>query len=97
MLYCETCNKNTEIATGWHLEGNLNFCSNQCVAKYLESPMLKIIYRKTRDMSNYNQARQVDEVLYRVHSELCDIFPDLQLSVCGSVVLNSFEIQIERR
>ena len=37
MRKCIVCKKNSETSHGWHLcEGNLNFCSNKCVARFLE-------------------------------------------------------------
>ncbi|MEK6881303.1 MAG: hypothetical protein AABY22_16900 [Nanoarchaeota archaeon] len=39
---CEVCEKETRITTGWHLEGNLNFCSDNCVSKYIEINMQEV-------------------------------------------------------
>ena len=39
---CEICEKETRISSGWHLEGNLNFCSGTCVAKYIEVNMQEV-------------------------------------------------------
>ncbi len=33
---CDVCAKDTLVENGWHLDGNLDFCSNKCVAKYIE-------------------------------------------------------------
>ncbi len=33
---CNVCKKNTLVSEGWHLEHDLDFCSNQCVADFIE-------------------------------------------------------------
>lgn len=33
---CDECKKPSETKQGWHLKNGLNFCSNLCVANYLE-------------------------------------------------------------
>jgi hypothetical protein len=48
-LPCDICEKETQVRSGWHLEGDLNFCSNQCVSKYIENNMqelFKIVKRQ---------------------------------------------------
>ena len=44
---CDVCKKNTYVADGWHLEGDLDFCSNQCVAFYIEKTM-PLMYKKMK-------------------------------------------------
>jgi len=34
---CVVCGRNTFLASGWHLKGGIDFCSNECVAEYLET------------------------------------------------------------
>ena len=34
---CVMCGKNTFVAGGWHLKRGIDFCSNECVAEYLET------------------------------------------------------------
>lgn len=33
---CDSCGKRTDVSSGWHLKNGLNFCSNLCVANFLE-------------------------------------------------------------
>lgn len=35
-LLCNVCGKDTENANGWHLKYDLDFCSNKCVADFIE-------------------------------------------------------------
>ena len=35
-LICNICGKDTQNSNGWHLEYNLDFCSNHCVAVWIE-------------------------------------------------------------
>ena len=45
---CEICGKNTFVKSGWHLfrDGSLNFCSNECVARFIED--LEYILKKNK-------------------------------------------------
>ena len=36
MMKCEVCNRSSEVKSGWHLKNGFNFCSNKCVAKFIE-------------------------------------------------------------
>lgn len=42
---CVMCGKNTFVASGWHLKGGLDFCSDKCVAEYLETSHKDILRR----------------------------------------------------
>lgn len=42
-LPCIVCGENTFVGEGWHLKGNLNFCSNKCVAGFIEKTMALMI------------------------------------------------------
>ena len=34
---CVICGEKTMVSGGWHLNRNINLCSNGCVAKYIET------------------------------------------------------------
>ena len=36
-ISCRVCAKQTLQKQGWHLKNGLDFCSNACVAKFIES------------------------------------------------------------
>ena len=40
-IRCDMCGKRSNTKTGWHLKNNLNFCSNACVAKFIERLFIK--------------------------------------------------------
>lgn len=50
MKKCVTCGKNSETTSGWHLRDGLDFCSNECVAAYLERGLkeIEVPHKKTK-------------------------------------------------
>jgi hypothetical protein len=48
------CGKNTEVKTGWHLKYGLDFCSDRCVASYVEI-LYRDIQRFHRKISNHER------------------------------------------
>ena len=62
MYACEICEKETRIDKGWHLEGNLNFCSDSCVTRYIEINMrelFKVVANQEKRLSKLEKLLKV--------------------------------------
>ena len=60
---CAVCGKNTMISSGFHLEGDLNFCGNVCISKYVE------IFHKNMIEDLNKQEKRIQKLEKKLKSE----------------------------